>query len=651
MQTVKHSIFARLLVFALAIGIISNLIGSFTVNRHLVWVTLAITGLTWIGIRSLLPLIDQLSKKQLRLIVVGTLIGMAFIQLLILRFLPVTIYHDPYRVLSQADALSHGISDWQSTYFWRYPNNVSIAYFMSLWLKFTQLFGITTNLALHILSMITLDVFIGLMLKTMYQISHQNRRILLGGLAFMTLTPFAYTYFLQVFYSDLPSLLLLLIIFRILFFWSTYSTSKRWGLGVFLILIATVAQLLKPNIIVMVPAILLVFAILIFKKQHKLVNLIMPTLLIFIGFGLSVPAKQAIFNETHYQTNEKYELPSVSWIAMGLNPETAGMYNGKDIAREIKLPNKTVRAEDQKKLIGKRIKSLGPIGLIKQWFNKLAVFLNAAYPQNYYNGGLREAPYWVQKHSGFYNVGISLMYQVATILLFGCLIYRLWSWRPELKTQSEAVSLIAVITILGYMGFHTLVWETEPRYGQIILPLVLFAVAAVPAPVVLKHVSSHERWHSVAFPTIAIISLIIGAKSISVHFPTTHVAAAQRSQLSPQYGAKMTNIDPKSVVSQRIMLNGAANKISLQAHASSEINVTFKNLSQKQSYKLTKHDSDYIYDGKLPAGQYELRIVNDTDQPQPLDIVSTENYQLANDPIKIHGHTNKNASLIYKVLY
>ncbi|KRN76865.1 membrane protein [Weissella minor] len=554
-------------------------------------------------------------------------------------------------MLSQADALSHGVSDWQSTYFWRYPNNVSIAYFLSLWLKFTQLFGITTNLALHILSMLTLDVFIGLMLKTMYQISHQNRRILLGGLAFMALTPFAYTYFLQVFYSDLPSLLLLLIIFRIFFFWSDYSVNKRWFMGLLLVFIATVAQLLKPNIIVMVPAILIVFAILMLKKQHTFVKLILPTLLIFIGFGLSVPAKQAIFHETQYQTNEKYELPSVSWMAMGLNPETAGMYNGKDIARELELPDKAARTEDQKKLIVTRIKDLGPIGLMKQWFNKLAVFLNAAYPQNYYNGGLREAPHWVQKHSGFYNVSVSLMYQVATILLFGCLIYRLWSWRPEFKTQAEVVSLITVITILGYMGFHTFVWETEPRYGQIILPLVLFAVAAVPAPVVLKHVSSHERWHSVAFPTIAMISLIIGAKSISVHFPTTHVAAAQRSQLSPQYGAKMTNIDPNSVVSQRITLNGTANKISLQVHTSSEIDVTFENLKHKQSYKLTKHDADYIYEGKLPAGVYELRIVNDTNQPQPLDIVSTENYHLANDPIKIHGHTNKNASLIYKVLY
>ncbi|SUP59151.1 Uncharacterised protein [Weissella viridescens] len=34
----------------------------------------------------------------------------------------------------------------------------------------------------------------------------------------MVFTPFAYTYFLQVFYSDLPSLLLLLITFSIIYF-------------------------------------------------------------------------------------------------------------------------------------------------------------------------------------------------------------------------------------------------------------------------------------------------------------------------------------------------------------------------------------------------------------------------------------------------
>lgn len=62
-------------------------------------------------------------------------VAMVIAQIMTLLFFPNMVYHDPYRVLSQADQMAANQNTWDITYFWRYPNNVSITYLMSLWLR------------------------------------------------------------------------------------------------------------------------------------------------------------------------------------------------------------------------------------------------------------------------------------------------------------------------------------------------------------------------------------------------------------------------------------------------------------------------------------------------------------------------------------
>ncbi|WP_242943213.1 hypothetical protein [Leuconostoc garlicum] len=75
---------------------------------------------------------------------------------------------------------------------------------------------------------------------------------------------------------------------------------------------------------------------------------------------------------------------------------------------------------------------------------------------------------------------ISLIYTTATFVFWLFLITRLATWRVNLSDQQQVVALIAIVTALGYIAFHTLLWEVEPRYGQAILPLLMFALAALP---------------------------------------------------------------------------------------------------------------------------------------------------------------------------
>ncbi|MBM6453070.1 hypothetical protein JM953_16035, partial [Lacticaseibacillus paracasei] len=115
---------------------------------------------------------------------------------------------------------------WDITYFWRYANNVPLAYLLSLWLRLTQLVGLSTNLSVHLLSILVLDSFIALALHTIWQFS-QRASLLVVAFGFFALSPFAYTYYLQVFYSDLPTMLVLLIIIRSLLNWSQKTSRQR----------------------------------------------------------------------------------------------------------------------------------------------------------------------------------------------------------------------------------------------------------------------------------------------------------------------------------------------------------------------------------------------------------------------------------------
>ncbi|MFD1484267.1 hypothetical protein ACFQ5J_03355 [Lacticaseibacillus baoqingensis] len=191
-----------LLALCLIIGSCANLRGT-------TGIAVALLAAAMLGTISLLA--PAIAKWPLKWIVISMLLGalvMLGVQIALVNVMPVSVYHDPYRVIAQADHLAAGHWDWPTTYFGRYPNNVPLTYLLSRWLLLGQLVGLSTNAAVQLLSLIILDGFIALMLLTVWQMAHR-KSLLLGTFAFLVLTPFAYTYYLQVFYSDLPMMLLL----------------------------------------------------------------------------------------------------------------------------------------------------------------------------------------------------------------------------------------------------------------------------------------------------------------------------------------------------------------------------------------------------------------------------------------------------------
>lgn len=154
-KLVLPSFLPGILIICLIIGLMANVISYMGVAIVILTILLyAATRFVFI------PRLNHIPFSRLRIAMGIGFVAMVIAQILTLVFFPNTVYHDPYRVLSQADQMAANQNTWDITYFWRYPNNVLITYLMSLWLRITQLFGLSTNTAIHLLSIIVLDGFI-----------------------------------------------------------------------------------------------------------------------------------------------------------------------------------------------------------------------------------------------------------------------------------------------------------------------------------------------------------------------------------------------------------------------------------------------------------------------------------------------------------
>lgn len=412
-------------------------------------------------------------------------------------------------------------------------------------------------------------------------------------------------------------------------------------------------DLVKPNLIVLIPALLIVAAWLGIKKKLGKSQLMIPIILILLGFGLSSPTTQVIKQTSNYQNNPKFELPATHWMLMAYNAGTQGTYSGTDVINDNAQPNPKARQKYDIQQITKRVDKLGFWGVIKLWLTKIGILLSVGDIQDWYNGGFRDAPSWYQRHAQFFNAMISLIYTTSTIVFWLFLITRLATWRVSLSDQQQVVALIAIVTALGYIAFHTLLWEVEPRYGQAILPLLMFALAALPE----RSQRYFTNWRLVTLKRLGVaasVVIVVGtlgfAKVIADNNPQSLVVAAQRSQLSLQYGAQPYAMAPGETITETVDLKGPANYFSVQVHDKSDVTVYLKNLDNSKQYHMAYSGDSYRLYRQLTPGRYQIIVRNDTKRPQNIDIVDTTNYHLADYPLVINGQSKPTSSLVYKVM-
>lgn len=636
-------VWQRILCLALMIGIAACVLMPRPTNwQYQILLVAAVLALLGIPVQPAARL-ERLSARRFKILL--GLLGSALIltQLLILIFLPVTVYHDPFRVLAQAAQMAGGNYDWNITYFWRYSQNVPIAWLLSRWLMITNWLGLSVNWGVNLLELILLDGFIYLTLLTAWQLTHR-KKVVLGLAAFLMLTPFAYTYYLQVFYTDLPNMLILLIIFRQLIFWSNFSHRQKWIRGLLLSGLTGLGMLIKANLIVLVPAILLTVLLMRPKRSLKLA-----LGAIILGVALSVPAHAGIDQAAHFQQNDAYKFPTIAWVTMGMNERTQGTYSSADVIRNIKQKDLAARQKVDQKVLKKRLADMGAAGIARQVIIKDGILLDISQMTEWYNGGFKNAPAWYLRFADHWHELAVLMMSSAAICLYLLTIMRLWKWRPQQHDDRQTALMLLVMTALGYLGFHALLWEAEPRYGQAILPLLfMILMLTKPASVPVVQLKWLKRPRPAA-SMIVLFGVLLLAWNQGLPGSNTSIVAAQRSQLSTQYHARPTFLAPHQTVSQQIRLLAAGSRISVQTYANTDLNVELQNLQTRQKWQLTRHGDSQHLCQDLGVGTYQVTVTNPTPKPQPIAILKTNRYQMADWPLIFNGHAQRDASLIYLV--
>ena len=107
------------------------------------------------------------------------------------------------------------------------------------------------------------------------------------------------------------------------------------------------------------------------------------------------------------------------------------------------------------------------------------------------------------------------------------------------------------------------------------------------------------------------------------------IGGAQRSQLSTQYHARPTYLKPGQIVSQQIKLNGEGQYLSVQIHQDSSLKVSLHDQQNGQTWYLKRRGDSYRLSRSLKAGNYQIRVANQTSQKQPIAILKTDHYQMA----------------------
>lgn len=637
-----------LLIICLVVGVAVNVI--FPINFGLSGMVIV---LVMIGLMLAKPIkikLKEISENNMQKMIIIGLGLIVLIQILLLFYFQVSVYHDPFRVLYQAELLSKGQNSWvDTTYFWRYPNNASITILLSWWLKLTSLVHLTTNFSINLLSMIFLDTLIFMTIKLVWKIGKSVPGTLLV-LLFFLITPFAYSYNLHVFYSDVPSMFALLFIFRVVMGWGQFSSVKRIVNGIALVITVTLGQIIKPNLIVLMVATIIFIVYLWRFKKLVFKKLWMPLVMIILGFMLALPTQSLIEQSANFERNNTYELPIESWIWMGMNSGTKGTYSSADVAQLVKLKDQVARKKYVEQKITQRVKKLGIIGLLKQWIEKLGELLNVSGVADSYSGGFVNAPSWYLRYAAIINNISAILERSAWILLFMFTIKRSWAFGSKRSMFTDDRWLLIELTVLGYIGFHVLLWEVESRYGKVLLPLLLI-LNVLPIKKSIQPVGA-KVFNGLTLLMGSILAVLFVT---NVNFPKKislqpQIVAAQRSQLSGQYGAKPIAIKAGHELQQNVLVNHQASTLLLSLPKGSKLTGVLINNNDGQEYKLKKIGNSFGIKTTMKAGMYTLKLSNSTSKKQEIWMISTIEYKLTNYPLIIDGQLNRYGALIYQFI-
>lgn len=512
-------VFSALLV----VMMVSQLVSQKTTNIIIIGFIMVTVWLYWSKLK--LPTSFQSSGLKKILVCIFTIINIGLLLYVALQF-QINDVSDPLNVQIKATELLNGNYNWHTNtngneeYFYVYPNVVIFTILLS------KVMGIGVAIGLPI--QITLRLFIFLLLSgvtlfsllTTWTLTKKVSNLLWTSLVLMVY-PVLYLYPNMVTYTDTATMFLTTLVIYLVA--QALTIKNKISLSLIYVAITIVFATLyaiKPNMIILLPAVIGVLVLCIVLRKPKIVQIAVVSLALFSGLILVSLTTNKI--TAHYGFDSKVSkttsLPVTHWINMGLNPmgsNGSGSYdmNDDNNARQSATDNNKDLINQSLKY---RVKELGVSGIFKISLDKAQMLLGTPlFGYGKYMSGFDKAPKYYLKHQSMFNNLFSIIATTVLLCCAGGLLIRTWQIDAITEDTREVFLYFVGIASIGLALFHTVVWEVEPRYFLPMLYPLLLLNTINEKPLTIKQQISLNvpRGLMVAVPTLAFILLTLGLQS------------------------------------------------------------------------------------------------------------------------------------------
>lgn len=357
--------------------------------------------------------------------------------------------------------------DWLNYYYGIYPNNILLTWVYCGTLAINKFFGVfdTENAWVVFIILNCIIAWVTVYL-TYYCIKKRNgiKAAVLGwGLCALLVgfSPWA-----TIPYSDPLTVFIPVLIYSL---YLQIDENKWWLYGI-IFFIGVLGYHLKPQAVIILIAIILVellkvkkiFSVYVLKKIICCVLGIVIAEVIYIGLSNGFVSKIPI--------DEQREFTPTHWFMMGLNEETGGKYNGKDVDFSQSFSTITEREAANMDVAIERLKAYGVSGYISFLINKTAVcYGDASFSWSTGAGDFYSEIYELKNQGTskffrsifYYNGDLFPVYSTTlqTIWLFILLM----SLFVVCRKGNDKGASVLMLTFLGVAAFE-LLFEVFPRH-------------------------------------------------------------------------------------------------------------------------------------------------------------------------------------------
>ncbi|AQY51641.1 hypothetical protein PWEIH_16378 [Listeria weihenstephanensis FSL R9-0317] len=402
----------------------------------------------------------KLNRKGDTFITISLVLAIIMSQVYVISSLHMDAFADGYVIKGEAlKMLANGGHATGQNYFMMYPNNIFIT-IVRYWLyHIGDIIGITNT---YILENIFIFVCMNITIFTLFWIVLKELGRKFANI-FLLIILFCVPLlgYVLYFYTDtivLPFTALILL------FYYLYTKNNKWWYFIFIGFLFVVGYHVKPNIIILLPA---MFIHLCFISNWRKIILNMAILVVCF---LSLNTVFTPLAERYgFEKNDAVEFPQTHWVMMGLG-EPAGRYNRDDVAYTMQFKSKAEKQEANINVIKERLITYGPIRTLKLYNNKeLNTWTDGTRAYSWYINSAINYPttydYLFGDKRVFAEVASQIFHTVNLLLI--CL-----SALRFYRKREYDISFFINISLIGVWLFHIL-WEANQRYILFITPLMI----------------------------------------------------------------------------------------------------------------------------------------------------------------------------------